>query len=180
MPVRRFVAPWSGDLLRHRPKGSTRSVLDDSYLGQVDTNRWSVRGVRAYYFALDRGIIAAEHARHIEADLPAGKAERIEREVFRVPVSLERTLALTDPRVVAAIGADPINSWILDLAKTQAAASYLLSQVPGLQGIVVPSVAFLDDHARFNVVVYRDAIDPGRAFGAPVFVMGIVLDALGA
>jgi RES domain-containing protein len=180
MRVRRFVAPWSGDLLRHRPKGSTRSVLDDSYLGQVDNNRWSVRGVRAYYFALDRGIIAAEHARHIEADLPAGHAERIEREVFRVPVSLARTLDLTDARVVAAMGADPINTWILDIPKTQAAGSYLLSQAPGLQGILVPSVAFLDDHARFNVVVYRDTIDPGGAFGAPVFVMDILLDAPGA
>jgi RES domain-containing protein len=180
MRVRRFVAPWSGDLLRHRPKGSTRSVLDDSYLGQVDNNRWSVRGVRAYYFALDRGIIAAEHARHIEADLPAGHAERIEREVFRVPVSLARTLDLTDARVVAAMGADPINTWILDIPKTQAAGSYLLSQAPGLQGILVPSVAFLDDHARFNVVVYRDTIDPGGAFGAPVFVKDILLDAPGA
>lgn len=180
MPLRRFVAPWSGDLLRHRPKGSTRSVLDNSYLGQVGNNRWSAGGVRAYYFALDRGIIAAEHARHIEADLPAGHAHRIEREVFRVPVALERTLDLADPRVVAAMGADPINTWILDLAKTQVAGSYLLSQVPGLQGIVVPSVAFLDDHARLNVVVYRDAVDPGRAFGAPVFVMDIVLDASGA
>jgi RES domain-containing protein len=180
MSIRRFVAPWSGDLLRHRPKGSARSVLDDSYLGQVDNNRWSGRGVRAYYFASDRAIIVAEHARHIAADLPAGHAEKIEREVFRAPVSLERTLNLTDPRVVAMMGADPINTWILDLAKTQAAGSYLLSQVPGLQGIIVPSAAFLDDHARFNVVVYRNAIDPGVAFGAPVFVMRIVLDASGA
>src|SRR5512133_55497 len=123
MALGRFVAPWAGDLLRHRPKRSTRSVLDDGYLGQADDNRWSARGVRAYYFALDRGIVAAEHARHVAADLPVGHAERIERAVYRVPVTLERELNLTDPRVVAAMGAGAINDWILDLAKTQAASA---------------------------------------------------------
>lgn len=180
MALGRFIAPWSGDLLRHRPRASTRSVIDDTFLGQVDDNRWSARGVRAYYFALDRGIVAAEHARHVASDLPVGHAERIERAVYRVPVALERTLDLTDPKVVAAMGAGPINDWMLDLAKTQAAGSFLLSQVTGLQGLVVPSVAFLDDHARFNVVVFREAIDLATAFGRPMFVMDLVLDATGA
>jgi len=85
----------------------------------------------------------------------------------------------TEPLVVAEMGADPVNSWILDIGKTQAAGSYLLSQAAGLQGIIVPSVAFLDDHARFNVVVFRDAIDPGRAFGSLVSVMEMVLSASG-
>lgn len=180
MALGRLLGPWSGELLRHRPKQSTRSVLDDTYLGQAGDNRWSARGVRTYYFALDRGIVAAEHARHVAADLPVGHAERIERAVFRVPVALERVLDLTDPRVVRAMGARPINTWILDLARTQAAGSYLVSQVAGLQGLVVPSAAFLDDHARCNVVVFRDAIDPAAAFGVPTFVMDIVLDAPGA
>ena len=180
MALSRLLRPWSGEMLRHRPKASRRSVLDDLYLGQADDNRWSARGVRAYYFASDRGIVAAEHARHVAADLPPGPAERIERAVYRVPVALERTLDLTDPRVVAAMGAEPINEWILDRARTQAAGAYLLSHVDGLQGLIVPSVAFLDDHARFNVVVFRDAIDLAVVFGKPVFVMDIVLDAAGA
>jgi RES domain-containing protein len=179
MALGRFVVPRSGDLLRHRPKASARSVLDDTYLGQAGDNRWSTRGVRAYYFAVDRGIVAAEYARHVAADLPVGHAERIERAVYSVAVALERTLDLTSPKVVAAMGARPINDWILDLATTQAAGAYLLSQVAGLQGLVVPSVAFLDDHARCNVVVFRDAIDPAVAFGAPVHVMDIVLEAAG-
>lgn len=175
-----LVGPWSGDLLRHRPAGSSRSVLDDTYLGQVDDNRWSAKGVRAYYFARDRAIIAAEYARHLAADLPVGRTERLEREVFRVPVSLERTLELTNPDVVAAMGAAPMNDWILDLAQTRAASAYLASQVPGLQGLVVPSVAFLDDPNRFNVVVFRDAIDPARSFGTPALVMHLSVEATGA
>jgi len=180
MVLRRLLAPWSGDLLRHRPKGSTRSVIDDRHLGEADANRWSVRGLRAYYFALDVGIVAAEHARHIALDLPAGHSERIAREVFRVHVALDRTLDLTDPRVVAAMGAEPIDRWILDVRRTQAASSYLLAHVPGLQGLIVPSVAFLDDHARTNIVVFRDAIDRSVVFSVPVFTMDIVLEASGA
>lgn len=180
MALRRLVAPWSGDLLRHRPAGSIRSVLEDTYLGQVDGNRWSARGIRTYYFAHDRGVIEAEHARHVAADLPSGHTERLERDVFRVAVALERVLDLTDGRVVAGMGAAPINDWILSVPKTQAVGSYLLSQLPGLQGLIVPSVAFLDDHDRCNVVVFRDAIDPGTVFGEPVFVLRIILEATGA
>lgn len=180
MALADLVAPWAGDVMRHRPKNSGRSVLDDTYLGIADDNRWSERGIRAYYFAFDVGLVAAEHARHIATDVLGGHAERIERSVFRVPVSLERTLCLTEPAVVAAMGAEPIDTWILALAKTQAAASYLLSQVPGLQGLIVPSVAFLDHHDRFNVVVYRDAIDPAVAFGDPVYDCDITITSAGA
>jgi RES domain-containing protein len=168
MSLADLTVAWSRIVLRHRPAGSTRSVLDDTHLGIANDNRWSEAGVRAYYFASDVGLVAAEHARHIATDVLGGHAERLERSVFRVPISLERVLRLTDPAVVVAMGAGPINTWILDLASTQAAASYLVSQVARLQGLIVPSVAFLDQPDRFNVVVYRDAIDPDIVFGAPV------------
>ena len=175
-----LARPWSGELLRHRPRASTRSVLDDTYLGMAGDNRWSALGLLAYYFALDVGVLVAEHARHIEADLPGTHGDRLERSVFRVPVELEVVLDLTDPAVVGAMGAGAINAWILDLRATQAAASHLLSQVRGLQGLIVPSVAFLDQHARFNIVVYRDTIDVATAFGSPIHELDIVLAASGA
>ena len=40
-------------------------------------------------------------------------------------------------------------------------------------------MAFLDDATRWNAVVYLDRIDPLGAFGAPVFVRRIILDAVG-
>jgi hypothetical protein len=78
------------------------------------------------------------------------------------------------------MGAAPLNEWILDTGATQAAASYLIAHVRGLQGLIVPSVAFLDRPDRFNLVVYRDAIDLESAFGTPTFEMDIVLTADGA
>jgi hypothetical protein len=78
------------------------------------------------------------------------------------------------------MGADPLNDWVLDLGRTQVAAAYLRSQVNGLQGLLVPSVAFLDQHERRNIVVFRDAIDPAEAFGEPAFELDIILAAAGA
>ena len=167
MSIADLTVAWSGIVMRHRPAGSTRSVLDDTHLGIASDNRWSAAGVRAYYFASDVGLVAAEHARHIAIDVPRGHAERLERSVFSAPVSLDCVLRLTDPAVVVAMGAKPIETWILDLARTQAAASYLRSQVARLQGLIVRSVAFLDQPDRFNLVVYRDAIDPDTVFGVP-------------
>jgi RES domain-containing protein len=155
-------------------------VLDDTYLGLARDNRWSPAGVRAYYFASDIGLVTAEYARHIATDLALGHADRLERSVFRVPLVLNRVLRLTDPAVVSAMGAGPINTWSLDLAATQAAATYVLAQVVRLEALVVPSVAFLDQHDRFNVVIYRDAIDPAAVFGPPSFELDIVLGAGGA
>lgn len=136
--------------------------------------------MRAYYLARDPGIVIAEHARYLAAELPIGATERLAREVFQVRVSLDRVLDLTDARVIHAMGTEPIERWILDLRQTQAASSYLLTHVPGLQGLVVPSVAFLDDLDRYNLVVFRDAVDPAVAFGPPPDVMDVVLQGAGA
>lgn len=179
MALADLVVAWSGDVLRHRPKSSSRSVLDDTYLGIADDNRWSAQGIRAYYFASDIGVVAAEHARHIAVDVPVGHADRIERSVFKVRVALDRVLTLTNAHVIVAMGAAPLQEWVLDTVATQTAASYLVAQVRGLQGLIVPSVAFLDRPDRFNLVVYPEAIDVASNFGTPTFEMDIVLAADG-
>jgi RES domain-containing protein len=173
------LRPWSGDMLRHRPASSTRSVLDDEYLGQTPDNRWSQLGTRAYYFATDIGGVVAEYGRHIAIELRERQSERLERAVFRLPITLERILDLTDPATIEAMGAKPIEEWILSLSATQTAASYLLGQLPDLQGLRVPSVALLDHPERANLVVYRDRIDMAISFGEPVHVGDVVLEATG-
>ena len=130
-------------------------------------------------FASDLAVTVAEFARHIAAELPDGASERLARTVWRVPVSLTATLDLTDPTVVEAAGAPPIGEWILDREVTRATATYLLAQVPALQGLVVPSIAFLDRRDRPNLVVYRDRIDPSEVFGRPVRVRTIAIEAAG-
>ena len=180
MPVADVVRPWSGTALRHQPASSLRSVLDDEYLGQQHDARWSEFGVRAWYFAADIGLIVAEYGWHIAVDLPDGHVERLERSVYQVEITLDRVLDLTDAATVGAMGAGPIDSWILNLPATQSAARYLLEQVPDLQGLLVPSVAFLDRPDRHDTVVYRDRVDPAVVFGSPTHVRDIVLEATGS
>ncbi len=177
--LRDLVRPWSGRLYRHVAAGRRRSVLDDTYLGVARDNRWNEAGTPAWYFASDLAATVAEYARHIATELPDGVPERLAREVYRVPVTLACTLDLTDPVVVEATGAPPIADWILDPATTRATATFLLAQMPALQALLVPSVAFLDRRQRPNVVVFRDRLDPGSAFGKPVHVRDIVIEAAG-
>lgn len=62
---------------------------------------------------------------------------------------------------------------------TQKAASYLRPTIPDLEGLIVPSVAFLDHPKRSNVVIYRDRIDLASTFGKPAFVRTLALDGNG-
>lgn len=179
MSLREHLRPLSGTYLRHVATGRTRSVLDDTYIGVVADNRWNEVGTPTYYFALDRGILVAEYGRHIESDLPDGEPERLERSLYKVEVSLEVVLDLTDPETVAAFGAATINDWILELATTQKTATYLLAQLPELQGLVVPSVAFLDHHERYNVVIFGDRIDSRSTFGMPAHLGDLVIEGVG-
>jgi RES domain-containing protein len=169
---------WSGTAFRHVPAGSSRGVLDDTYIGRASTNRWNRAGTPAYYFASDVAVIVAEFARHIAVDLTEGARERQVRHLFAVDIRLARVLDLRDPATVDAAGAAPIGTWITDTAITQATASYVRAQ-SGVQALLVPSVAFLDQPDRFNVVVYRDRIDPAAVFGTPVLMRDLVLEAIG-
>ncbi len=164
--------------LRHIPAGASRRILDDAHAGRSGRNRWNEAGTPTFYFASDIAVVVAEFGRHIRAELPVGEAERQERDVWSVPISLSRMIDLRDPAAAASIGLPSVAHWIRDIDRTQATARYL-RQHADVQGLLVPSMAFLDDAARWNAVVYLDRIDPLVAFAAPVFVRRIVLDAVG-
>lgn len=178
MALRDLVRPWTGVAYRHIPAGASRSILDDAYLGRSSGNRWNEAGTPAYYFASDLAVVVAEYARHIATELPDGVPQRLARSLWRVEISLARTLDLRDPRTIEAMGSGPLEDWILDTRATQAAASYLRTQA-GIQALIVPSVAFLDRMDRYNVVVYRDRIEPGAAFGRPEHLSDLVLEEAG-
>lgn len=178
MALESLLHAWTGVGLRHIPAGASRGVLDDTHAGRSGRNRWNEARTPTFYFASDIAVVVAEFGRHIRAELPAGEAERQARDVWSVPISLSRLIDFRDPAAAASIGLPPIADWIGDIDRTQATARYL-RQHADVQGLLVPSMAFLDDATRWNAVVYLDRIDPLGAFGAPVFVRRIVLDAVG-
>jgi RES domain-containing protein len=111
--------------------------------------------------------------------VPDGESERQARDIWKVPISLGRVIDFRDPAASASIGLSKIDDWIGDIDRTQATARYV-RQHADVQGLLVPSMGFLDDAARWNIVVYLDRIDPQATFGTPVFLRRIVLDAVGA
>ncbi len=179
MLLRELTRPWTGPVLRHIAAGSPRSILDDTWIGHAPTNRWNEAGTPTYYFAVDVGVTIAEYARHLAGELPDGVSERLARSLWKVNANLESVLDLTEPAIVAAAGAGPINDWILDLDVTRKTATYLRAQVERLQALLVPSVAFLDQPARFNLVVYRDRIDLSAVFDRPEYIRDFVLEGVG-
>jgi RES domain-containing protein len=169
---------WSGIGLRHVPTGATHGILDATHAARSRRNRWNEAGTPTFCFASDIAVVVAEFARHIQAELPDGEPERQARDVWRVPISLGRLIDFRDPATSASIGLSKIDDWIGDIDRTQATARYV-RQHADVQGLLVPSMGFLDDAARWNVVVYLDRIDPQATFGTPVFLRRIVLDAFG-
>ncbi|MBA2557492.1 MAG: RES family NAD+ phosphorylase [Chloroflexi bacterium] len=169
---------WSGSGLRHIPAHSSRSVLDETYAGVARLNRWNEAGTPTFYFACDIGVVIAEYARHIAGELPEGEAERQVRDVWKVAITIERMIDLTDPATSAALSLPPIGEWIGDVARTQATSRFL-RQHADVQGLRVPSVAFPDKHGKWNAVIYLDRVDARTAFGEPRFVRQFALEAVG-
>jgi len=173
-----LLRPWAGVGLRHVPAGSTRSVLDARYAGVSPNNRWNEAGAPTFYFGSDIAVVVAEFARHISTELPVGAPERQVRRIYRVPIRLDRVIDLTDPRATETLGIAPIREWIGDLPTTQATVRFLRHHLD-VQGLIVPSVPFLDMPGKWNVIVFLDRIDARTAFGSPQLIRKLVLEAIG-
>ena len=173
-----LLRAWTGIGLRHIPAGASRGILDDTHAARSRRNRWNEAGTPTFYFASDIAVVWTEFERHIHAELPGGESERQARDIWKVPISLGRLIDFRDPAASASIGLSTIDDWIGDIDRTQATARYVREHAD-VQGLLVPSMGFLDDAARWNVVVYLDRIDPQATFGTPVFLRRIVLDSVG-
>jgi len=178
MALDSLLRAWTGIGLRHIPAGASRGILDDTHAARSRRNRWNEAGTPTFYFASDISVVGTEFGRHIQAELPGGEAERQARDVWTVSISLVRLIDFRDPATSASIGLSKIDDWIGDIDRTQATARYV-RQHADVQGLLVPSMGFPDDPARWNVVVYLDRIDPQATFGTPMFLRRIILDAVG-
>lgn len=158
-----LVTPWSGEPTRHR--AAREPLLEPGVAPTRGDARWSLPGRPALYLPSDIGTIAGEYAAGAEGQ---GGSDWTERELYRIPLRLERLLDLSDPAVAAAAGAGQVEDWLADDGAVRRTAGRLLARLPGLQALLVPSSAFVDRHDRYAVVVYPDALDPLLAFGPPV------------
>jgi RES domain-containing protein len=158
-----LVGPWEGRAYRHIPADAGYDIRDLRFAGRRSSGRWHWQGQPTLYLASSPSVAMSEFARHLAVDrggalLPARRA------VYELGVRLGRTIDLRDPRVLAHIGRDDAPACWLDARIARAVATFFRDALE-VEGVLVPSVAHLDDPARFNVVCFLENLPASpRAF----------------
>jgi RES domain-containing protein len=158
--VAAHVRPWGGVGVRHIPARSPFDALDTRFAGRIGDNRWNHAGEPTFYVASDKSGALAEFARHFqERQDPALGRLAVERAVFRLEVHLQAVLDLREPAVRTALGLHGGSRRFLDSQVARATASFI-RRTTSAEALLVPSVAFLDDPARWNLVLFLEKLPP--------------------
>lgn len=102
----------------------------------------------------------AEFARHLKAGPGAGEAVPGARRLLGLDVAIDGLLDLREAAVAARLGAPSDPSAYVDLDVARAVAGRARS-LAGCRGLVVPSMAYLDDLSRRNLVVFMERVPGG-------------------
>jgi RES domain-containing protein len=157
------IGPWAGSAFRHIPADAGYDIRDLRYAGRRSGGRWHWQGQPTLYLASDAAVAIAEFARHLAVDR-GGRATPARRAVYELGVKLERTVDLRDSAVLRLIGRDDAPDCWLDPRISRAVGTFFRDSLP-VQALLVPSIAFLDDAARFNVVCFLENLpDTPRSF----------------
>ena len=154
------IRPWGGVGLRHIPAGSPHGVLDTRFAGWVGDNRWNRAGDPTFYIASDRGVAVAEFARHFRERQDAALAPlAVERALYQLSVEVEALLDLREPAVGSALGLHGGHRRFVDAEVARATATFV-RRTTSAEALLVPSVAFLDDPSRWNLVLFLEKLPP--------------------
>jgi RES domain-containing protein len=131
--------------------------LDRLVTSDGTDDRWNRAGEPTLYLALDLAVAVAELARHVElaAGVPPWR-----RRLVGLAVEVERLVDLRRPDVRSALGIDEELVAFRDVGVARDVASRLRED-EACAGLIVPSMAFLDDEARGNLVVFVDRFAGG-------------------
>jgi RES domain-containing protein len=176
MALDAFIRPWSGVAWRHIPAGSAYDVLDFRLAGRGADNRWNVVGERTLYLASDAGVALGELARHLDVHHPPGsRLDPVARQLYSMQVDVTALLDLREPRVCEELSLQDAPRCFLDMALAQSVAQYLRRVTPA-QGILAPSMAFLDRTDRWVLILFLEKLpsDP-HAFLTNVQAGGVFL-----
>ncbi len=154
----RALMPWTGAAYRHISARANRDVLDFGFVGLNSDNRWNTAAEPSLYLAGDPGVVIAEWGRNFGYRRSESVGEiSVERSVFRLSLHLDAVLDLREPSVAAALGADNAPACFTDRAIAQTTAAMVRAPTAP-NAILVPSIAFLDDLTRWNLVVFIDTL----------------------
>ncbi len=153
------ASSWTGEAYRHIPV-TAKDVLDFRWAAASNENRWNAAGEPTLYLAGDIGIAVAEWGRHYdERRNPTVKAGAVERSVYRLELALERIVDLRNKEVWDDLKLDNPPYCFLDKSLARLIAQRY-RKTTLVQGLVVPSVAALDDLERWCLVLFLEKMQP--------------------
>lgn len=164
MLLQSLITPWTGCAVRHIPDTPSRTydIYDFRYCGRSHENRWNVAGEPTLYLAKAKNVALAEYARHFKVDRsPTLAAQVYRRKVYRFQVRLEATLNLCNPQVCKALSLTETPGRFKDKTFARAVAQFI-RHTTGVQAILVPSMAFIDDLQQWFLVLFLEKL-PGNA-----------------
>ena len=131
--------------------GPATRELDVEAMTTTDGNRWSAPGEPTIYLAGDIGVAFAEFARHAPVD------HATDARVWSVDLRLNNAIDLRRDDVRARLGVADDPRWFLDRERCRSFATRVRGAHDS-DGLIVPSVAMLDQTSRWNAVVFVDRL----------------------
>ena len=119
-----------------------------------EPERWSGPRQPTIYLAGDVGVAIAELGRHTP-HLPTEAPDR--RRLLRIAATFDRVLDLTRPEVLRALALDAGPGQFVDRDHARAVATEI-RESGDCEALLVPSVAFLDQPWRWNLVVFAERL----------------------
>jgi RES domain-containing protein len=152
-----LLTPWIGGAFRHVNATRGHDVLDFSHAGLYGKNRWNIPGEPTLYLAGDIGVAIAEWGRRFPASYPAAAKLPVVRDVFQLHLRLSSVLDLRSRESMSATGHHDAPDIFRDINIARAVARQMRTTTRA-QAMLVPSIAFLDDLTRWNLVVFLEKV----------------------
>ncbi len=172
MSLSAHLESWSGVALRHIPLGSRNDVLDFRFAGRGAENRWNRPGDPTLYLAGDEGVLIAEWGRHFTIDRTTQlKRMARERDVYGLTLSLERVLDIRKGVVCDELSLVNAPACFMDIGLARATAIFI-RQTTEAQGMLVPSMGFLDSPDRWCLVLFLEKLPEPKLFISEVNPVG--------
>jgi RES domain-containing protein len=151
------LIPWIGSAYRHINANRNRDVLDFSHAGQYGKNRWNIPGEPTPYVAGDIGVAIDEWARRLPATFPDQGIQPVVRDVYRLQIRLDAVLDLRTHEIAPILGLSGTPDVFRDVELARSTAR-VVRRSTHAQAMIVPSIAFLDDPTRWNLVIFLDKV----------------------
>jgi RES domain-containing protein len=174
MALSAHLKTWSGVALRHLPAGAHYDVLDFRFAGRGADNRWNGPGVPTLYLAGDEGVLIAEWGRHFAINRDSSlKPLTQERRVFRLELALDQVIDLRQAAVWDELSLGNAPQCFLEVDVARAVAEFIRKTTIA-QGMLVPSMGFLDHLDRWCLVVFLEKLGDPKSFISSVTNGGAV------